>query len=255
MAIPNQIPPADNPWCYQNASGEFVIEPTWYLFLYGLWNELTDGQTDAELSDLQLVDTSAIAAQQSALNAFAAIPDQLPAAPSIDLTVLVSDLEAQIEQLRGIVKALKTGGGVAGFPSTTAIINAAASNTQFQMILPLNVLKISRVTGSSGIYINVFTRSGAGAITFISFRNTLSTGATIAVKITVDGIVVFNPTAIFCGDQTVGTYAVGTPGSTANPYAGGDTEPIRYNSTISVDVANMDGSGATIETAYILHAN
>jgi hypothetical protein len=40
-ALPNQIPPQATPWSYQGADGQQVIEELWYLFLYGLWAQVS----------------------------------------------------------------------------------------------------------------------------------------------------------------------------------------------------------------------
>lgn len=64
--LPDQIPPQSTPWSYTNEDGEQVVEIHWYLFLYGLWIQVSSliagGAVLQPAVNIAMIDSDAVSA-------------------------------------------------------------------------------------------------------------------------------------------------------------------------------------------------
>lgn len=76
--LPDQIPPQSTPWSYTNSDGDEVVEIHWYLFLYGLWIQVTSliaggsvlsPAVNIPMIDSDVFDTDSLQAARQVLNA------------------------------------------------------------------------------------------------------------------------------------------------------------------------------------------
>lgn len=142
-----------------------------------------------------------------------------------------------------------------GNPSTKSIVNAYSTGG----VAPTSALAFGRQALSGALAANTFATvlsgTGKGSIPLLTCYAMDSTSRTLRMRVTIDGVVVFNPTASQAVTQFgAGIYAAGNPPG-PNYFIQG--EPIRYNSSFLIEVMSSraeSGVGSDqIAIGYIHH--
>lgn len=104
---------------------------------------------------------------------------------------------------------------------------------------------------TANTFATVLSATGQGEVPLLSCYTKDSTSRTLRLRVTVDGVVVFNPTASAAITATgAGIYAAGV--FTASGFFA-QGAPIRYSSSLLVEVASSLTETDKIAIGYVLH--
>jgi hypothetical protein len=137
---------------------------------------------------------------------------------------------------RAVINAYSTGGGAAG---------AGVANHTGRVILS------GALTANT--FATLLTATGKGELSLLGLYTMDATSRTLRLRVTVDGVVVFGPTA------TTATTTSGAGIVAAGSMIYGTTNvliqgaPIRYNSSLLVEVATSLTETDKVAIGYILH--
>jgi hypothetical protein len=104
--LPDQIPPQATPWSYTDSNGDQVVEIHWYLFLYGLWIQVSSliaggavlsPAVNIPMIDSDVFDTDSLLAVRQAINTQLLIGADADAGPT--LRDLANALKLSLEDL------------------------------------------------------------------------------------------------------------------------------------------------------------
>jgi hypothetical protein len=97
----------------------------------------------------------------------------------------------------------------------------------------------SGATGAAGTLTTVLSISGGGAINYLSAFNATAVSRTIRLKLTIDGVSVFDATSSASASSNTGLVAVGSAIGSSIP---GAWQPVCFSSSLLVQVASSVSS-------------
>lgn len=142
-----------------------------------------------------------------------------------------------------------------GFASTRAVINFYSTGGTAAYPGASNHFGRELLSGplTANTFTTVLSATGKGEVPLLSCYTKDGTSRTLRLRVTVDGVVVFNPAATAAIVQAGnGIFAAGSPvASISGPLGHG--APIRYNSSLLVEVASSLTETDKLALGYVLH--
>ena len=135
-----------------------------------------------------------------------------------------------------IVNAFSSGGASASSVQAQTLNNAAAV---LSGVLTANTLK------------TVLTVTGGGEVPFLSVYANDTTSRTVRIKVTVDGVSVFDATSNAITVANTGMMVIGIGTSTS--YITQAPAPLRFNSSLLVEIASSLSETDKVSIAYTLN--
>jgi hypothetical protein len=142
-----------------------------------------------------------------------------------------------------------------GFASTRAVINFYSTGGTAAYPGASNHFGRELLSGplTANTFATVLSATGKGEVPLLSCYTKDGTSRTLRLRVTVDGVVVFNPTATTATTTNgAGIFAAGIPlTGVSGPLIQG--APIRYNSSLLVEVASSLTETDKLAIGYVLH--
>ena len=144
----------------------------------------------------------------------------------------------------------------AGGGATTSVVNYYSSGS---VQSPSNIAGHSTINAkavvSGGLTANVLAEllsvTGAGEVPWLCAFTNDTTSRTVRIKVTVDGVSVFDATSSAITTSGIGTVVVGHSPSTN--YHTQAPAPLRFNQSLLVEVASSLGETGKVSIAYVLN--
>lgn len=145
--------------------------------------------------------------------------------------------------------------GFGGSTATTSVVNAhssggTTSGIQIAATAANGMKSVLSGALTSGALATVLSVTGAGAVPALTAYTADATARTVRLKVTVDGVVVFDATSSSITTASHGIFAAGFVGG-SNTFQQG--EPIQFSASLTVEVASSLTETDKISVGYILY--
>lgn len=147
-----------------------------------------------------------------------------------------------------------------GVPRPTGLLNGASAfkimDSVTPDLLPAGYVIAKTVTSGSttaGVLKTVLSLSGSGVISFLAMASANSTSRTHRLKVTLDGVVIFDATTAATANTTFVFSAIGcVVNAVAGSYSAPNFEPLSFNTSLLIEYADSlsETDGAYLAYRY-----
>lgn len=137
---------------------------------------------------------------------------------------------------------------IGGSRPPKTIVNSSSSGTLLASI-GVNAKSIASGATTADVLKTMLSISGAGAVKFLCLKKVDATPRTLRLKVTIDGVTVFDATSASDTNANYGLLAVGSNIDSAWP----QLESVAFNSSLLVEAASSVASETDKLTLYTIY--